>query len=152
MGLMEWTGVLGNVGEFLGSIAVIATLAYLAVQVRQNTEVLRDNAVSRVTESFSRYRHLLAQEGASETFINGTQSYEQLEPAEKVRFRAIVEEYFFAQTQLYEAESEGFADPNPAGLADLLSNPGVESWWRERRTIYPPQFIAMVDALVSDEA
>ena len=30
--------ILGNIGEFVGAIAVVATLAYLAVQVRHNKE------------------------------------------------------------------------------------------------------------------
>ncbi len=34
MTLMETAQLLGNVGEFVGSIAVVATLAYLAIQVR----------------------------------------------------------------------------------------------------------------------
>jgi hypothetical protein len=34
MTLMEISQVLGNVGEFVGAIAVVATLLYLAVQVR----------------------------------------------------------------------------------------------------------------------
>ncbi len=35
MTLMEISQVLGNVGEFVGSIAVVATLLYLAIQVRE---------------------------------------------------------------------------------------------------------------------
>ncbi len=31
----------GNVGEFIGGLAVIATLIYLAVQIRQNTITTR---------------------------------------------------------------------------------------------------------------
>ena len=34
MTLMEISQVLGNVGEFVGAIAVVATLLYLAIQVR----------------------------------------------------------------------------------------------------------------------
>ena len=33
--------LLGNYGEFVGSIAVLATLAYLAVQIRQNNKSIR---------------------------------------------------------------------------------------------------------------
>jgi CRP-like cAMP-binding protein len=36
--------LLGNYGEFVGAIAVVATLGYLAVQIRQNT---RSNSISR---------------------------------------------------------------------------------------------------------
>jgi len=35
--------LLGNYGEFIGAIAVVATLIYLAVQVRQNSRVIEIN-------------------------------------------------------------------------------------------------------------
>ncbi len=36
MTALEWTSVLGNLGEFVGAIAVVVTLVYLAAQVRLN--------------------------------------------------------------------------------------------------------------------
>ncbi len=39
MNIME----LGALGEFLGSIGVIATLVYLAVQIRQNTQSMDES-------------------------------------------------------------------------------------------------------------
>jgi hypothetical protein len=35
----EFAQLLGNYGEFVGAIAVVITLAYLAIQIRQNTGV-----------------------------------------------------------------------------------------------------------------
>jgi len=35
---------LGNLGDFLGGLGVIVTLAYLALQIRQNTQALRRGA------------------------------------------------------------------------------------------------------------
>ena len=35
---------LGNLGEFLGSLAVVASFIYLAIQVRQNTAPIRAGA------------------------------------------------------------------------------------------------------------
>ena len=43
MSLIELSELLGNLGEFAGSIAVLATLIYLAVQVRQSKELLEEN-------------------------------------------------------------------------------------------------------------
>lgn len=43
---MELTSVLGNLGEFIGSVAVVATLIYLAIQVRQNSRQMQDNVNS----------------------------------------------------------------------------------------------------------
>ena len=41
MTLMEIAQLLGNFGEFFGAIAVVATLIYLAIQIRQNSTQLR---------------------------------------------------------------------------------------------------------------
>ena len=38
--------LLGNYGEFVGAIAVVVTLIYLATQIRQNTNALRMGAAS----------------------------------------------------------------------------------------------------------
>ena len=38
MDLMSTAQLLGNFGEFVGAIAVVATLIYLSVQIRQNTK------------------------------------------------------------------------------------------------------------------
>lgn len=45
--------LLGNYGEFVGAIAVVVTLAYLAAQIRQNSRVIRDNR-NAVTAQASR--------------------------------------------------------------------------------------------------
>ena len=44
MDVQATTQVLGNLGEFVGAIAVVVTLGYLAIQIRQNT---RSNSISR---------------------------------------------------------------------------------------------------------
>ena len=55
MSIME----LGALGEFVGAFAVVATLIYLAFQVRQNTKAMRANALQAVMEG-SRDVHLFA--------------------------------------------------------------------------------------------
>ena len=48
MSLAELMSILGNAGEFLGSIAVLVTLVYLAVQVKHSRELLeRQQRLSR---------------------------------------------------------------------------------------------------------
>ena len=43
MSLMETSQLLGNLGEFVGAIAVVVTLVYLAVQVRHSREATETN-------------------------------------------------------------------------------------------------------------
>ena len=42
----EFAALLGNYGEFIGALAVVATLAYLAVQVRHSRQATEDNTRS----------------------------------------------------------------------------------------------------------
>ncbi len=51
--------LLGNFGEFVGAIAVVATLAYLAVQIRQNTKA--DNALTYSTTATGWQDYLMEQ-------------------------------------------------------------------------------------------
>ncbi len=41
MSALELSQLLGNYGEYVGAIAVVITLIYLATQVRQNTRMMR---------------------------------------------------------------------------------------------------------------
>ena len=54
MTLMETAQLLGNFGEFFGSIAVVGTLAYLAVQMRQNTLSSRSTVQLQAQAEFTR--------------------------------------------------------------------------------------------------
>jgi hypothetical protein len=51
MTLMETAQLLGNFGEFFAAIAVLVTLAYLVVQTRVNTKMLRSGIYSAWVES-----------------------------------------------------------------------------------------------------
>jgi hypothetical protein len=45
--------MLGNYGEFLGSVAVLATLIYLAAQIRQNSELAKAHLETDVMQAFT---------------------------------------------------------------------------------------------------
>jgi hypothetical protein len=41
MSALEFSQLLGNYGEFVGAIGIVITLMYLAIQLRQNTRMMR---------------------------------------------------------------------------------------------------------------
>lgn len=41
---------LGNLGEFVGSLAVLITLVYLAIQTRQTVTIARQTSLSDILE------------------------------------------------------------------------------------------------------
>jgi hypothetical protein len=87
--------LLGNYGEFVGAIAVVITLAYLATQIRQNT---RSNYVVRgdlargrlfaINESVMHHQELAELVSQSRDPVAGT-----LKPAEEERVERIAQNY-----------------------------------------------------------
>jgi hypothetical protein len=55
---------LGAIGEFVGSIAVLATLIYLATQIRQNTRSMEDNKKFAMAQAYQARADLSVQVGA----------------------------------------------------------------------------------------
>jgi hypothetical protein len=53
MDLMDTAQLLGNFGEFVGAIAVVGTLLYLAVQLRHSSRVIEMNTEATRAETWS---------------------------------------------------------------------------------------------------
>ena len=54
---------LANLGDFIGSVAVIVSLISLAVQVRQNTASIRTDTFARALERVSTMQSVLFENG-----------------------------------------------------------------------------------------
>lgn len=53
---------LANLGEFLGGVAVIVSLVYVALQVRQNTQSLRTENYGRALDRVASMQSLLSRD------------------------------------------------------------------------------------------
>ncbi|MGK0223851.1 MAG: hypothetical protein ACI9ON_003098 [Limisphaerales bacterium] len=145
--------LLGNYGEFVGAIAVVATLLYLTTQIRQNNELLRSG--SRQTLVANDVTSLTTNVENADVFAklvsNGEFSAE-----EQMRLS------FMYALDLRNREFEYFQYTN--GLLDeetwqsyrqvILVNHSTDlgrKWWHEiGREFVDPQFAALVDELLID--
>ena len=57
---LTFAQLLGNYGEFIGAIGVVVTLAYLAIQIRQNTKTLRSSIYTSWVETASTTHTMIA--------------------------------------------------------------------------------------------
>ena len=126
---------LGNLGEFIGGLAVIVTLTYLAFQVRQGTKTLRANSVHELTENILRASATLLEPENAEVFLRGARSYSSLTPEEKLRFGIILGLFIGRfDTVLEYRERSMVDDAYVEWQADtvrlIFSNPGVREWWK----------------------
>ena len=82
---------LGNLGEFIGAFAVIATLIYVATQLRQNTQSLRTSSFQAAMQTASQDTRLLAQNAeVAALYLRGLESFSSLDPVERIRFQSLM--------------------------------------------------------------
>ncbi len=134
MGLQE----LGNLGEFIGGIAVIVTLTYLAFQVRQTTKTLRANSVHELTENILRASATSAEPDNAEVYIRGARSYSSLTPEEKLRFQLLLGLFVGRFDTVLEYRERGMVDDayvewQVDAMRRIFKNPGVREFWKAER-------------------
>ena len=144
---------LGNVGEFLGGVAVVVSLLYLAVQIRQNTRSVRRSAYQAIVSSSVQASVAFANdEGLAELWAKGALEYSTLSSPERMRFASYAygvlrsyENLFYQYEQgALEAELwQGFHNM----LARDLKAPGLVVWWESQRNIFSSKFQQYVDEL-----
>ena len=126
---------LGSLGEFIGSIAVIVSLAYVALQIRQNTQSLRTASFQALMQSSISENRLFAQDPAvSELYLRGLESYEALDPVEQLRFSRLLYNLIWHFEITLSLHGEGVSTDTrlEAQLAHVLGElgrPGAAKWW-----------------------
>ena len=133
---------LANLGEFIGGVAVLVTLIYLALQVRQSTSAQRTAAELAVADltyktvsAYSTIYEMLADEGLAEIWAKA-QRDEEISATEGVRLRAMVGELTYASVaaawNYYGVAGRGKRDVPHAFVAQELGTARKmrEAWTR----------------------
>jgi hypothetical protein len=154
---MNWIAV-GAVAESIGVIAIIVSLAYVAMQIRQNTEQIALSvkateltAFEHNIESGNNIRELLiVNPDIAKLFLRGMHSFHALEGDEKFRFGLLLRNLFSSAQGAYIRQISVNHDPRHVeGLADvidsMLVNRGVQEWLKESRPDWRPEFREFVD-------
>jgi hypothetical protein len=152
---------LGNVGEFVGALAVVASLIYVALQLRQHTEQMAENAeearhasMERLLENVSRWRELIIRDPEiSEIFTRGSQDMRQLSEAEVLRFYLLIEQIFHTLEVYYLRCHRTTPDEwivSRKGLRRLLENPGVRQYYEANRGDFDPIFVEEVERVMAE--
>ena len=86
---MNWDAI-GAIGEIIGATAVVATLFYLATQVRHGVKLAESDAFERATKSYAETQSQLLDPRLGELYLRGRQSYSALDELEKLQFNILI--------------------------------------------------------------
>jgi len=125
---------LGSIGEVVGALATVATLLYLAVQIRQNTTTVRSAATSSYVQGSNDVSNLLAADSElCDLYFKGLEDPSSLSGSERRRFVIVLGAFLMHLAQADQMESAGtlprdLADQYGRQLDWLACQPGLLLW------------------------
>jgi len=161
---------LGNIGSFVGAIGVIASLIYVGLEVRRNTKALRAQAHETVVSGYMASIQVFADhaETIAKAFQSSYEEFRNYSDAEKAIFFGSIYGFFRHFEQIHaqyrlgligETEWEAWNEH----IRMEFYQPGVQWWWKLRRTSFskpfrdyldnsqPPEMKTMADVLKDND-
>ena len=129
---------LANIGQVIGAIAVVISLIYVALQIRQNTNAVRSATAQAVHEHFANWYQLVAADSElSQIVATGLRDYGSLSEEERVRFIATFMSFLsYSQNAFLKWREKLLAPPLWMGwelvIMNLVCAPGGKAFWKDR--------------------
>jgi hypothetical protein len=146
---------LGSLGEIIGAIATVATLLYLALQIKANTYSAKYDAINDIINRVIKWQSRISDTPhLIESWTEGTKSYRDLNVEEQVRFTSIIVEILAAiEATLETAKTDGIKPESVAAVRamvhQLMRNQGVREYWTiSGRNLFAQDFVVEVDAIL----
>lgn len=152
---------LADLGEFLGGLAVLVSLVYLALQIRQNSQQILANTEAAEASALiecTRLRvefdaRIAADPDLVELWDLGHTNPSQLTDEQKRRFIWMLSQQFYACDGLHAMNRRGVLPDDTwavieRALAGQLSNPLVRSYVQSGVTPLDPQFHQLIQSLI----
>jgi hypothetical protein len=145
---------ISQVSQTLGSVAVVASLLFVGLQIRQNTKATRAASHHAVSEALNRLNILWARNGEiTRIWLSGLSDRSALTPEERWRFDSLVRAYLhvcetmFTQADL-GAGDFGIVTAEENGIKTVFSSESVRAWWVENPFGFSSAFRDYVAKLV----
>ena len=147
---MNWE-VVGTISEFLAAIAVIVTLGYVAIQIRQNTSALRSAATQGAHDQTASMYDLLASDAElNDIFVRGLEDPQTLDRIATGRFYALLLGVMFRLQNWYlQAEAHALDQEQFMGwcrvLRQISGMPGFLHFWESRKHLFTPSLVEYLE-------
>jgi hypothetical protein len=147
----EFAQLLGNYGEFVGSVGVVVTLGYLAVQIRQNT---RSNRVAAEAESLKQLTNWVGRfstdQNAQRVWDLNADESKVLSPEDSRQWLWLAGEFCWIAQTAFIQHRRGFLSQEAWSeferiLTGMLQGDLTKQWWLNRETPYSAEFTVYVD-------
>jgi len=132
-------------GEFIGGIAVVVSLLYLAVQIRINTKIVRASNFRNVIGDTSGFTTMIVDPATAALYVRGAEDFAGLSAEDQARFHGLMCHLTNPVNQAFALHHYGLLDRDIfenqiRTLAILFERPGAKQWWKANEHWWPPDF------------
>jgi hypothetical protein len=132
-------------GEFLGGIAVVVSLGYLAVQIRTNTKTVRASNYRDVIGGMSGFNTMTIDPETAALYVRGLDDFVGLSVEDQVRFQSLMSQVMNPLNQAFVLNQKGLLEDaimenQKHAVAGIFGDPGVRQWWEASQHWWPPDF------------
>jgi hypothetical protein len=148
---------LASLGSFVSGFAVLISLIYLSLQVRQtkrNQQIaIRHSRASRIVE----LQLALADSGVASAWLHGSGSPQEITPTELSQFVNLCRALFFHFEDSFYQREEGLLNDDAfetvvAGARLSARSPGWRAAWKIARPNFAGRFLDFMDGVVARSA
>jgi len=146
---------ISQISQMVGSAAVVASLIFVGVQLRQNTKATQASSHHAVSEALNRINLLWARNGdVARIWLLGMQDRGTLTPEDRWRFDSTLRAYLHVCETMYMqavlgAGDSGIVIAEENGIKSVFSSASVKEWWRENPFGFSPEFRNYVGKVIA---
>ena len=151
---MNWEAI-GTIAEIVGAAAVVISLLYVAIQIRQNTRQIRVATHEGTTRDFRQFTREVLTAGLTDVFVRGLEDPESLDDSQKLDFAFMMYDLFKAFENVHYHYLHGSLGEDAwqgwrRFIEQYATAPGAQHYWEVRQDIFPLDFREFIDGLNSD--
>src|SRR5580693_7609778 len=146
---------LSYLAQIVASVGVIASLIFVGLQIKHNTNALQRNEHNSTMAQWTVIRQAIAtNRDVAELMTAGLRGESDLDAADQLRLEQMLQENAWAAFHIWDRTQRGifpkgtFEATAGALLGELLRTPRGATWWRAAKHIgFIPGFVSDVDAI-----
>jgi len=149
---------LGNLGDFVAALATVATLAYLAVQIRASANATRAASHYDARTALNQLNVVMAQDPEwARIWRVAAADWANLSEADHNKFILMMLSMFHVFDTIHYTANAGVTDlgllrHHEPSIEALLAHAGVRAWWAENPYAYSPEFRAYIEGFIAKAA
>jgi hypothetical protein len=151
---------LSNLVQIVASVAVIVSLIFVGLQIKQNTSVLQRNEHNSTMAQWTVIRMAIAKNrDIAELMTAGLHGERALDAADQLRLEQMLQEHAWAAFHIWERTQRGIfakgtfeATAGPLLFGLLTTARGADWWSSAKHTGFIPRFVSDVDAVLAKDS